>query len=93
MSYGRSPYYIIQVATDGTREGPFEFFGNAVVGTGIDSDDEIGDYMSAAIEYDAMAQFIATMWSRENINVDLLVNGELKDLIKRGLVLRPELTK
>jgi hypothetical protein len=81
VSYGRRPYYIYQGEYD-NGETYFCFMDQ------IAGEDGIG----ANIEYDAMAQFVATMWSRENMDLTLL-HGELKDLVERGLELRPELKK
>lgn len=83
MSYGRSPYYIYQGEYD-EGETYFCFMDGGR--------DDSGNSVFAEIEYDAMAQFIATMWRRENRDIGLL-EGELKQLILRGLEVRPVLVQ
>ncbi len=80
MSYGRHPYYI-------TREG-FDDGGEMFVFY----DGGVGDGTFTQVAYDAMAQFVASMWRRDH-DLDQLDNlhGELRDLIGRGIEVRPDL--
>jgi hypothetical protein len=83
VSYGRSPYYIYQGEyDDGDRY--FCFMDGAVLA-------EDGQ-LWATIKYDAVAQFVASMWRRDH-DLDELGNlhGELAALIERGLEVRPDL--
>lgn len=84
MSYGRSPYYIYQGEYD-EGERYFCFMDGAVV-------KEEGEQLWANIEYDAMAQFAASMWKRDNRAAETTdMPGELGDLIRRGFEVRPDL--
>jgi hypothetical protein len=79
MSYGRRPYYIYQGEYD-TGEAYFCFMGGA-------EHEESGDQSWTRIEYDAMAQLVASMWWRDHNNLSE-VHGELLALIQRGIELR-----
>jgi hypothetical protein len=79
VSYGRHPYYITREGTDGGEV--FVFY------DGTDSNGSI-----PAITYDAMAQFVASMWRRDHDLEQLAdLHGELAELIERGLTVRPQL--
>ncbi len=78
MSYGRRPFYIY----GGSFEGGGDYF--AFVNGG-----EVHEG-SVVVEYDAMAQFVASCWWRDNRDSPL-PSGEMGDLIRRGYELRPEL--
>lgn len=69
MSYGREPFYIFDCACEGAEErhpkGRHIAFAAGAVG----------------IEWDALAQFVATARTR----------GELQELVSRGYELRPEI--
>lgn len=85
MSYGRSPYYIYQGQYD-DESSYFCFMDQAA------SCEEGDGQRWASIEYDAMAQFVASMWRRDHDLEDLAdLHGELADLIARGLDVRPDL--
>lgn len=78
MSYGRTPYYVYK-----TEVGEEDFF-CFVDGALEDADKAI------LVKYDAMAQFVASCWWRDN-KYKPLPDGEIGALIRRGYELRPEL--
>ena len=85
MSYGRSPYYVYQGEYDNGKSY-FCFMDQAA------SCEEGDGQRWASIEYDAMAQFVASMWRRDH-DLEQLgdLHGELRDLVARGLDVRPDL--
>jgi len=81
VSYGRSPFYIFQGEYD-NGSAYFCFFDQTPGEDGLGVD----------IQYDAMAQFVASMWWRDHDLEELAnLHGELADLVARGLEVRPEL--
>ena len=88
MSYGRRPYYIISTGISDDDYSGFQFFNVP----GANADDHIDG--SPWIPYDAMAQFVASMWRRDHTKADLAnLRGELLNLIKRGIEVRPEIVE
>ena len=82
MSYGRSPYYIIKTHAEDDGLPCFEFFGHPYKWSKF----------LRVVAYDEMAQFIASMWRYDHAMEELeAIHGELRDLIERGLEVRPEL--
>lgn len=75
MSYGREPFYIYGCVCDGTYEGE---------PNGHPSGKHIAFAAGGtAVLVDELAQFIATLDSR----------GEIDDYLERGYALRPELQR